>query len=197
MKAALLGGWGCVSGKMSKTGGMGNTKDYVRMVVLAGLVIKERANMVTCFLVEPWTCCESKRAGGKLGNRFLSWATLWMLGLLTTIVIVRGEPDLRGNGILIFRYFAFDMLPGHPGRHAPKESWAYGSKTQRTFGLNMQIWQTVMKRWKLNSWDDVSQLGRADHVRREKSQKQVSVGLSTVGKKNVVNGTQSTNAYHK
>lgn len=50
----------------------------------------------------------------------------------------------------------------------------------------MQIWQTVMKRWKLNSWDDMSQLGRVDHVRREKSQKWLSVGLSTVGKKNVL-----------
>lgn len=54
----------------------------------------------------------------------------------------------------------------------------------------MQIWQTVMKRWKLNSWDDVSQLGREDDVRREKSQKWVSVGLSTVGKKNVLMGNR-------
>lgn len=44
----------------------------------------------------------------------LFWATSWVLGLLSEIVIVRGEMEFWGS-ILVFRYFAFDMLLGHPG----------------------------------------------------------------------------------
>lgn len=51
---------------------------------------------------------------GKFGNSILSLATLWALGLLTEIVIIRGEMEFGGS-ILVFRYFAFDMLLGHPG----------------------------------------------------------------------------------
>lgn len=46
----------------------------------------------------------------------------------------------------------------------------------------MQIWQSVMESWKLNSWGEVNQLGRADHTRGEKGPKRATVGVSTVGK---------------
>lgn len=46
----------------------------------------------------------------------------------------------------------------------------------------MQIWQSLMESWKLNSWGEVNQLGREDHTRREKGPKRATVGASTVGK---------------
>lgn len=66
------------------------------------------------------------------------------------------------------------MLPRHPDRDALMGSWTYGSEAQKTFGLDMQIWQSVMKRWKLNSWEEMSQSGRVDHVSRDKGQKRES-----------------------
>jgi len=38
-----------------------------------------------------------------------------------------------------------------------------------------------MKRWKFNSWEEVNQLERTDHERREKNQERAPQGISTFG----------------
>lgn len=73
------------------------------------------------------------------------------------------------------------MRPIHPGRDPPIGSGAYGPEAQKTFRLDILIWHSVMKRWKFNSWEEVSQLERPDHVRREKNQKRAPQGISTFG----------------
>lgn len=74
------------------------------------------------------------------------------------------------DGIYIFGYFEFDMLPGQPGGHAPVDSEIYASEAQKIFVLDRNICQSVTERWKLN----VSQLGRAGHLRREKGKKRAT-----------------------
>lgn len=59
------------------------------------------------------------------------------------------------------------MRPVHPGRDPPIGSGAYGPEAQKTFRLDILIWHSVMKRWKFNSWEEVNQLERTDHVRKE------------------------------
>ena len=73
------------------------------------------------------------------------------------------------------------MLPVHPGRDPRIGSGAYGPESQKTFRLDILIWHSVMKRWKFNSWEEVNQLERTDHERREKNQKRVPQGISTFG----------------
>lgn len=53
----------------------------------------------------------------------------------------------------IFADVAFDVLPGHLDRDAPIGSWTQGAGAQKAFRLDMQIWQSVLKRWKLNIWE--------------------------------------------
>lgn len=108
-------------------------------------------------------------------------ASLCILRPLTKIFIMRRESFWEGR-IVIFGDVAFDMLPGHLDRDAPIGSWTQGPGTQKAFGLDMQIWQSVLKRWNLNSWEEASQLGRAYHLRRGKGQKRITQGISTFGK---------------
>lgn len=85
---------------------------------------------------------------------------------LTKIFSRRRESFWEGH-IVIFRDVAFDMLPGPPDRDVPIGSWTQGPRAQKAFRLELQIWQSVLKRWKLNSWEEASQLERTDHLRRE------------------------------
>lgn len=46
----------------------------------------------------------------------------------------------------MFQRVAFDMFPRHPGGDAPIDVWRYSPEAQKRFGLDMQIWQSAMKR---------------------------------------------------
>lgn len=43
------------------------------------------------------------------------------------------------DGIHIFGYFEFDVLPEHPGGRAPVDSGTYASEDQKIFGLDMKF----------------------------------------------------------
>ena len=73
------------------------------------------------------------------------------------------------------------MLPVQPGRDPPTSCGADGPEAQKTFRLDILIWHSVMKRWKFNSWEEVNQLERTDHERREKNQERAPQGISTFG----------------
>ena len=158
---------------MRKPGGMTNTEGSISMVWVksvepstygsTGSEIKGKH--VPCYGRTEIIWGVKMGSEEEWGRESSVLASLCILGPLTKIFIVRGDSFWEG-GVVIFRDVAFDMLPRHPDRDAPNRRLDTESLA---FGLGMQGLAFCAEIWKLNAWEEASQSGRADHLRREKS----------------------------